>query len=361
MLRDLTIQNYRAFKDFTIDGLARVNLIVGKNNSGKTSFLEAVYLLANGGSPAALVEILDNRGEFVIDVSPDTLRGSVNYQLTSVFYGYEPNLHKAEMVSISSQQDVALRTTLQVRRRSEALVEGIDAPQLEVVSTHQSAIPDALGRTASEHRLPLHPGYVFTSERRYTRPSESAARSHFLTVALADFDHLANLWDRLIRAPEREAIVLRALKIIEPEIEDIRFTTKRTAGGTFVKLSSRPSRITVSSLGEGVSRLLAMFMSAVMMQDGIMVIDEIDTALYHGVQTEVWRLLIEVAECCNVQIFATTHDWDAVRAFQEALETQPDRSVGVLFRLDDRQGKAHAIFYDAEDLAVVVRQGIEVR
>lgn len=43
MLRDLTIQNYRCFKDFQIDGLARVNLLVGMNNSGKTSLLEAVY------------------------------------------------------------------------------------------------------------------------------------------------------------------------------------------------------------------------------------------------------------------------------------------------------------------------------
>ena len=55
MLRDLTIQNYRTFKDFSIDGLARVNLIVGKNNSGKTSFLEAVYLLVNQTNPSCLV------------------------------------------------------------------------------------------------------------------------------------------------------------------------------------------------------------------------------------------------------------------------------------------------------------------
>lgn len=44
MLRDFTIQNYRCFKDFHIDGLARVNLFVGMNNIGKTSLLEAVYL-----------------------------------------------------------------------------------------------------------------------------------------------------------------------------------------------------------------------------------------------------------------------------------------------------------------------------
>lgn len=47
MVRDLSIKNYRCFEDFYVDGLAQVNLIVGDNNSGKTSFLEAIYLLVN--------------------------------------------------------------------------------------------------------------------------------------------------------------------------------------------------------------------------------------------------------------------------------------------------------------------------
>lgn len=58
MLRDLTIQNYRCFKDFHIDGLARVNLIVGMNNSGKTSLLEAIYLLVNQGTAKCLADLL---------------------------------------------------------------------------------------------------------------------------------------------------------------------------------------------------------------------------------------------------------------------------------------------------------------
>lgn len=44
MLRDLTIQNYRCFQELKIDDLARANLIVGGNNTGKTSWLEASYL-----------------------------------------------------------------------------------------------------------------------------------------------------------------------------------------------------------------------------------------------------------------------------------------------------------------------------
>src|SRR5262245_27193944 len=42
MIRELTLKNFRAFRELHLTGLGRVNLLVGANNSGKTSVLEAV-------------------------------------------------------------------------------------------------------------------------------------------------------------------------------------------------------------------------------------------------------------------------------------------------------------------------------
>ena len=50
MLKHLKIRNFRIFKALEIDRLGRINLIAGKNNAGKTSLLEAVFLLAGAGS-----------------------------------------------------------------------------------------------------------------------------------------------------------------------------------------------------------------------------------------------------------------------------------------------------------------------
>jgi AAA15 family ATPase/GTPase len=50
VLNSLRIRGFRGFTDFKIDGLGQVNLIIGRNNAGKTSLLEAIYLLrARGG------------------------------------------------------------------------------------------------------------------------------------------------------------------------------------------------------------------------------------------------------------------------------------------------------------------------
>jgi AAA15 family ATPase/GTPase len=46
MFKSVRIQNFRQFKDLKLDNLAQINLITGRNGAGKTSLLEAVYLLA---------------------------------------------------------------------------------------------------------------------------------------------------------------------------------------------------------------------------------------------------------------------------------------------------------------------------
>src|ERR687885_894018 len=111
MLREITIQNYRCFKEFYIDDLARVNLIVGQNNSGKTTFLEASYLLVNEGNIEFLLEVLNSRGELTVEPSRQR-NGEVvserNYQISHIFYGHQ--LRSEEHTSeLQSHSDLVCR------------------------------------------------------------------------------------------------------------------------------------------------------------------------------------------------------------------------------------------------------------
>ena len=63
MLQTLAIRGYRGFESYRLVDLARVNLVVGKNNCGKTSVLEAIELLISGGHPSVFLSSLARRGE----------------------------------------------------------------------------------------------------------------------------------------------------------------------------------------------------------------------------------------------------------------------------------------------------------
>src|SRR6266849_7306838 len=63
ILNSLEIRGFRGFRQLQIERLGRVNLIVGKNNVGKSSLLEALQLYAHRGSPRLIWELLVARDE----------------------------------------------------------------------------------------------------------------------------------------------------------------------------------------------------------------------------------------------------------------------------------------------------------
>ncbi len=71
MLTSLEIERFRCFRSFTLDRLARVNLVVGVNNAGKTALLEAAEILLQRGDPAVFWRQARRRGEMIRAKDPE--------------------------------------------------------------------------------------------------------------------------------------------------------------------------------------------------------------------------------------------------------------------------------------------------
>jgi AAA15 family ATPase/GTPase len=61
MLQSFKVSNFRVFRDLKVERLGHVNLIVGRNNAGKSTFLEAVELYASNASPTILLDLVDTQ------------------------------------------------------------------------------------------------------------------------------------------------------------------------------------------------------------------------------------------------------------------------------------------------------------
>jgi len=54
---ELKISNFRGIDYAELKEMKRLNIIVGKNNSGKTSILEAIFILSGMSNPELLLNI----------------------------------------------------------------------------------------------------------------------------------------------------------------------------------------------------------------------------------------------------------------------------------------------------------------
>jgi len=119
--------------------------------------------------------------------------------------------------------------------------------------------------------------------------------------------------------------------------------------------------VDISAMGEGTIRLLGLILSMVNSKNGILLIDEIENGIHYSSQAKLWDLVFRIAEEMNIQVFATTHSWDCISGFSNALSKFHDQSQGQLIRLSEKNGIIKTTVFYANDLSIAARENIEVR
>lgn len=84
MLNTLTLRGYRGFESYRMPNLTRVNLVVGRNNCGKTSILEAIELLVACGHVSVFYGAARRRGDTIAYVHSHS-----GPTISNLFFGYE--------------------------------------------------------------------------------------------------------------------------------------------------------------------------------------------------------------------------------------------------------------------------------
>jgi len=367
----LTIEGYRSFRHLQINGLGRVNLITGKNNTGKSSVLEALRILASDGSPAVLHSILRYREE---DISDEEIAGQLAredaYRYSTLFNGFPEFSSQLKPIEISTNaSNSPLRLVLEAAWFSEEPDEGgtrrLVLKQGDLFGERE-AFPGLIIKVAGGRRM-LPFGRIGRYYRRppWIRP-DITDKTSLPCVFVSPYGGeqtatLGNMWDK-IALSEREEDVVEALRIIDPEISAVSMIggegvrARRTA---IVRADNLPCRVPLRSFGDGLNRLFGIILSLVSAKDGLLLVDEFENGMHHTVQLDVWRAIFRLAQKLDIQVFATSHSWDSIEAFQKAASETPED--GVLVRLSRKGEDIVATLFSEEELAVVARERIEVR
>jgi AAA15 family ATPase/GTPase len=367
MLRELTIENYRCFQKLHVKDLAQVNLIVGKNNVGKTSFLEAVYLYVSKANPKALLEILSAREQTYEQLlQGGDFQTTHHYQVGDLFHVDRHMQKNQDKFLIES--DLKLRANVNhlglIFEMGNTLIDYSNPkPILDTPETDWRLVSLAVEKNLIDDQ-PSIISQSFVNPRIDETPSaaEKAKYPYCLIESRGlGFTALRRFWDEVNLTPEEEDVV-KAMQILEPRIQRIGLVSRpNSINAIKLRLLDESNPVSLSRLGDGMRRLFGIAMALSVTKSGYLVIDEIDTGLHYNVQTDMWRLVLETAKRLNVQVFATTHSWDCISAFQSAMEEMEDPAIGKLIRLDARGGQLRAVEYKAEELEIAVSHGIEVR
>ena len=368
---DLHIHGFRGIKDLDIPCLGRVTLITGKNNTGKSSILEALYLHARNAIPPVIHNILSSHEEYLEDLDKESAIDQETYlPVSGLFYGFPLLADSFEQIVISTTGGPRTTPlTMSMTWLSEYLdhqghwiIDEAGAFPGESGSVPALVVGTEVGQRV--HRLTnfLGSNALALSVRSWNQDTARTPRC-VLTGPYRGrrtFD-LATLWDG-IALTNQEREIVEALQIIEPNISAVSMLGSSRSSGerkAMVRTKNFPMPIPLRSFGDGTNSLFAMILSLANARAGILLIDEFENGLHYSIQPDAWKMIFRLAQRLNVQVFATTHSWDAIEAFQKVASDNPE--AGALVKLTRRHQKVFASVFAEEELAVATRHKIEVR
>lgn len=374
MLMDsFEVENFRSLKHLKLEKLARVNLLVGKNNSGKTSVLESIYALTGISTPVWLESITRERELSLINIdflqlfyrlnstesiklkaeywsqpSPESYRMWLSVELQAKPSLAQEVAEEPEWSSEESSQQQAQSETLGIELKTDSM---IDSAYYEISLKEGRTFPRLALRESQSGSLHISKNI---RGARLFRSRVSYVSSHpRLRNYNASIEQL-----KIIKADEE---LVDVLKQVDSRIERIELV----GGGVYFNLGiDFPNLLPASLMGEGIQRLLLIASIIISRAGGLVLIDELDNGLHYSVLRVLWKAILYAANKHDVQIIATTHSAEAIRHLTWVLNDEKNNyrdDVAAYTLIRAKDDTVRSFRYNYEQLEFAMDNDIEVR
>lgn len=368
MLKTFKVRGYRTFKNFELSNLSRVNVFVGKNNAGKSSLLEAIYLYGERCDSDVFRRIASKRGEMAMDLGD----GEFLPEISHFFLGHE--FKTSSSFVLGGDEDKYKVDVLEEKRGSSdhffpLPVRGMLSNEGVLVLRVQKTMAANKWRTIQN--LPVTArGILLDRFARFPRSKSSLAvrDMRFISPDILDYQLLAKMWNHIITLG-KEGEVVEALKILTPKVNAVQFLlteldnykyAPKSSAGIVVGLQGTAMRVPLGSLGDGMRRLLGIAMALLCVEKGALYIDEIDVGFHYSIMQNIWEFVLAMAQRTNIQVFISTHSLDCLKGLSAVCakdsETAKQISLYALHSPDE-----DATQYSGSEVVTAIRNEIEVR
>ena len=361
-LPSLSITGFRGIDSLAIERLGRVTLLAGKNSVGKTTVLDAVRVYAARAHHAVLTEILQSNEEVAVLGDQDGQKG-FGPCWEAIFNGRDAS--KGAFLSIGPKGP---SNQLQIRAVEDQSLPTwrvqswvLPARILQIVFQDQELTrpgpfcPYALSTRITRSRL-VYQSFAWSSGNP---PDEITCQS--IGPGLLNNDEIMERWNVIALTADEDRVVNALQPILGDQSIRIAISgDERHHRRVMAKIRDQPFPVPLKSFGDGALRLFGVALALVNSRDGFLLIDEAENGIHHSVQRDYWRMVLQAAHDNNVQVFATTHSFDCVRGFAQAI-ADCEGTEGVLVRLERKDGEMWAVEYSENDLEIAAEQRIEVR
>lgn len=344
MIESLLVNNFRGIKSSRVDDCRRINLFFGKNNCGKTTLLESIFLLSGQSNPSLPLLINAFRGYTSLKSESD---------LNVDFY----NLDTTIPITISSYGELERKLSISMIK---SFSKTVDIQSVVDANSHvmdnffglkllfdENKSSEVIIKKGSDGQAKMN------IAKQYTEPIISELLHPRMVVGEFAVQKLT----KVITSKQKDNII-SIMRLIDNRITDI-----IVANGTIMVDIGADQFLPVNVMGDGMVKILLNILTIYECAGGIALIDEVDNGLHYSMMPNLWRAMIKAAIENNVQIFTTTHSMDSIQGLNSVIsEFSNEREILSAYKLVKTSDDIlTALRYDKDTLNYMINQEIEVR
>lgn len=343
MFKKIEIERFRGIKDAVIGDFKRVNLFFGRNNCGKSSLLDALFLATGLSNP-------------LLPINVNVMRGYNKTRLKDLELNFY-NLDSAQPIHICVENKEKRNIEISLFENNKRDVS-FDTNTIDI---HSNVIEGEYGLKfnfeindesfESELRFDLS---TTTNTIDFPKKYVESLRCIYLTPKY-DFNTSIQGLENILKNKD-EDFIIEGLRFIEPRVKDFIFTEE----GIFVDIGIE-KRIPINMMGDGVRKIVALLTVIYDCRDGIVLIDEISNGFHYSVMSNLWNVIIKAAIKNNTQLFITTHDYDSIKGLRDTALNIYDENVATFKLLRTSDDELKALHYSLESVDYSINQEIEIR
>ena len=340
MFNKIEIERFRGIKYASIEGFKQINLFFGKNNCGKSSLLESIFLASGLSNPLLPIHVNFMRG----------YNKSRLHDLKLDFYNLDSTLPIHIRMENEEKRDLSISLFEQNLNNVS-----LNADNANIISNRD------------EEKYGLKFDFqvndkTFESQLRFEADVTRVLPKEYVeslrcTYLSPKYDFNASIQGlKNILQNKDEHFIVEGLQLIEPRVKDFIYTDNEMLVDVGLE-----KRIPVNMMGDGARKIVSLLTAVYDCKDGALLVDEISNGFHYSVMGNLWKVLIDAAIRNNTQLFITTHDTDSIKGLRDAAIDKYNDLVAAFKLLKTTGDELKAFHYSLESLDYSINQEIEVR
>ncbi|MFN0036407.1 MAG: AAA family ATPase [Saprospiraceae bacterium] len=285
---EVLVERYKVLQGVKIPHLSRINIFAGTNNSGKSTLLEAIYALTVQNDVDNLADLLRRRGKFANEMPALWLNRQFDHEaiVSGIFFG-----KPAQTRIFKDREDEDFKTGYLNTLFVEASFE----------------------RDTCEGRLRLFENRMSES---FANPIVNICNTRYSTpFAIHNQEDLLSAFEQSVIGKSKDAIVHFLQEQVDKGILTIEQAGLNGLQRFYVNHENLGEAADLTQFGDGVQRIFHIALQFAACKNGVLLIDEIENAIHHSLFAHFVRLVQDLSEQFQVQVFITSHSKECIDAF----------------------------------------------